>query len=133
MSMPLTSQQLAQLRAKLEARRPQLLAETEAGLEESETRAFDPTPERGIGESGEESVAAEQESLNLSMIGRDVEELRDIDGALARMADGTYGVCIDCGEDIPVARLMATPTAKRCLRDQEIYERTHATGGTPSL
>jgi RNA polymerase-binding protein DksA len=131
--MPLTSQQLAQLKGKLEARRPQLLAETDAGLQESETRAFDATPERDIGESGDESVADEQESVNLSMIGRDVEELRDVDDALARMAGGSYGVCIDCGEDIPFARLMAAPTAKRCLRDQETYERAHPGGGTPSL
>jgi DnaK suppressor protein len=33
------------------------------------------------------------------------------------MADGTYGTCVDCGEEIPVARLMAAPTARRCLRD----------------
>jgi RNA polymerase-binding transcription factor DksA len=95
--MPLTSQALAQLRAKLEARRPQLLTETDEGLEESQTRAFDAAPDRPIGESGEESVADEQESLNLSMIGRDVEELREIDAALARMADGSYGICVDCG------------------------------------
>ena len=131
--MAIAQRDLDELRARLEARRPRLLAETDQELAESETRAFDPIPERAIGESGEESTADEQESVNLSMLGRDVAELRDIDDALARMADGTYGICIDCGEEIPLARLRAEPAARRCLRDQEIYERTHPTGATPSL
>lgn len=131
--MALTERDLAQLRAKLEARRPQLLADTDAGLEESTSRSFAATPDRPIAESGDESVADEEEDRNLAMIGRDVVELRDIDDALARMADGTYGTCIDCGCEIPLARLHAAPTARRCIRDQEIYERTHAGGGAPSL
>jgi DnaK suppressor protein len=131
--MAISQRDLEPLRARLLARRAQLLAETDAGLAESETRSFSATPDRRISESGDESVADEEEDLNLSMIGRDVDELRDIDDALARMDDGTYGVCIACGEDIPLARLQATPTAKRCLRDQEIYERSHPGAGTPSL
>ena len=44
-----------------------------------------------------------------------VVELGDVEGALARVADGTYGVCVDCGRRIPVARLQARPTATRCV------------------
>lgn len=44
-----------------------------------------------------------------------VAELADIDAALARVADGSYGVCVDCGRAIPVARLRARPTATRCV------------------
>jgi RNA polymerase-binding protein DksA len=131
--MALTDRQLAQLRAKLEARRAQLLAEAQQGLDESATRSFAATPDRPIAESGDESVADEEEDLNLAMIGRDVNELHDIDGALARMDDGTYGQCTECGGEIPFARLEAYPTATRCVRDQEIYERTHAGRGMPTL
>ncbi|MFH8252399.1 TraR/DksA family transcriptional regulator [Microbacterium sp. B2969] len=42
-------------------------------------------------------------------------ELVDIDAASARLADGSYGVCIDCGRKIPAARLEARPTATRCV------------------
>jgi RNA polymerase-binding transcription factor DksA len=42
-------------------------------------------------------------------------ELADIDTALARVADGTYGVCAVCGTAIPAARLEARPTATRCV------------------
>ncbi|MEL5989837.1 TraR/DksA family transcriptional regulator [Microbacterium phosphatis] len=43
-------------------------------------------------------------------------ELRDIDAALERIDAGTYGVCEVCGEAIPEGRLLARPTAARCVR-----------------
>lgn len=42
-------------------------------------------------------------------------ELEDIQAALERIRLGRYGLCTDCGETIPAARLDAYPTAKRCL------------------
>ena len=62
-------------------------------------------------------------------LARDVAELRDILAAERRIADGSYGTCIDCGDAIPYARLAAYPTAKRCLRCQEIREATRAPSG----
>jgi RNA polymerase-binding transcription factor DksA len=71
--------------------------------------------------------------LNLSEVERDVEELRRISSALRRTSDGTYGLCADCDVVIPTARLEAEPTALRCVRCQELYEKTHAGTNTPSL
>lgn len=42
-------------------------------------------------------------------------ELTDIDAAFDRVADGTYGICRDCGQPIPAARLEIRPTADRCV------------------
>ena len=42
-------------------------------------------------------------------------ELADVDDALHRWAQGTYGVCAHCGRPIPAARLEARPTAVRCV------------------
>lgn len=42
-------------------------------------------------------------------------ELDETDAAIAGYVDGTYGVCTDCGEPIPAARLAARPTATRCV------------------
>ena len=39
-------------------------------------------------------------------------ELRDIDDALRRLDDGTYGLCVVCGRPIPDERLEANPTAR---------------------
>ena len=42
-------------------------------------------------------------------------EVEDIDAALDRIADGTFGRCGRCGEGIPLPRLRALPTARHCL------------------
>ncbi|PFG36718.1 TraR/DksA family transcriptional regulator [Flavimobilis soli] len=41
--------------------------------------------------------------------------LDEISAALARLDDGTYGVCEACGQPIPLDRLRARPTARRCV------------------
>ena len=47
--------------------------------------------------------------------------------ALHRVDTGTYGVCTDCGEKIPAARLRAKPEAIRCVECQIVYERSLGT------
>jgi RNA polymerase-binding protein DksA len=42
-------------------------------------------------------------------------EMAEIRAALKRIAEGTYGVCENCGAEIPAARLNALPTAVRCI------------------
>jgi DnaK suppressor protein len=55
---------------------------------------------------------------------RDWQELRDVDGALERIRQGTYATCTTCGTDIPAERLAAYPTAKRCVSCQTRHEQT---------
>ena len=43
------------------------------------------------------------------------EHLADIDAALARLADGSYGVCQACGQPIGAERLAARPAARTCI------------------
>ena len=45
-----------------------------------------------------------------------------VEAALARLDDGSYGVCVDCGKPIPDARLEVRPEAARCIEDQEKAE-----------
>lgn len=42
-------------------------------------------------------------------------EIGEIDDAVQRWEAGTYGVCIDCGRGIPIARLRVRPFATRCV------------------
>jgi len=51
--------------------------------------------------------------------------LRGIEQAIQRMAEGSYGTCIDCGEEIPRERLLAQPMAIRCASCQDMAERGH--------
>lgn len=41
--------------------------------------------------------------------------LADIDSALRRIDDGTYGTCVNCGREIPLQRLEAYPAASLCI------------------
>src|SRR5690242_3329558 len=41
--------------------------------------------------------------------------LADIDSALQRIDDGTYGTCVNCSQEIPIQRLEAHPTASLCI------------------
>jgi DnaK suppressor protein len=50
---------------------------------------------------------------------RDAILIRDIRAALARMAHGTYGICLDCEEPISAKRLAAVPWAALCIHCQE--------------
>src|SRR5262245_39443047 len=45
----------------------------------------------------------------------EIREIRQIDGALKRIAEGTYGICSQCGGDIDPKRLKAMPTATKCI------------------
>ncbi len=52
----------------------------------------------------------------------DTEELSDINEALKRILDGSFGKCVDCGNDIPEPRLEAMPSTLRCLDCQRQNE-----------
>ncbi len=56
----------------------------------------------------------------------DVAELEATEVALVRIAQGTYGVCQDCEADIPITRLLAFPSASRCIACQATAEKVSA-------
>ena len=56
---------------------------------------------------------------------RDHQELQDIEAALRRVQDGSYGVCTDCGGAVGLERLRAEPEAARCIECQRRHERTY--------
>jgi DnaK suppressor protein len=77
-----------------------------------------------------QSHADEAEVLRLDDLrGVEVEidraRLEDIRRAQRRMAEGSYGVCSDCAEDIPRERLLAQPTGIRCAACQAALEAGH--------
>ena len=49
--------------------------------------------------------------------------LAEIEGALGRIADGTYGTCVVCGREIDAERLEAVPYATLCIDDKRAQER----------
>ena len=60
---------------------------------------------------------------DMSIIDRVDAEIADVDRALRRLDDGTYGLCEACGRPIPKARLEIKPEARFCVDDQARAER----------
>ena len=63
-----------------------------------------------------------ERELEFALDAHESAELNQVQAAIDRLEAGTYGVCIDCGTDIAVARLQASPEAARCLACQEMTE-----------
>jgi RNA polymerase-binding transcription factor DksA len=100
-----TQDQLAQARAALETERSELHAQL---AEHGADVPFD----ENFADSGQ--VAAEQ-GEHRALLGSLKDALSDVDRALAKLDDGTYGKCEVCGEDIAEARLEAMPAARYCI------------------
>ena len=85
------------------------------------------------GDSGDESMANELADINVATLDHHIRDIRDIEAAFKRIKEGTFGACIDCGDDIAIERLQAFPTAKRCIVCQEKREREFVQEGHPTL
>jgi RNA polymerase-binding protein DksA len=128
----LDRQELYDFKDRLRERALQLRAEIRGTLEKSadETHADIVKDVRDMEDDSFSNLIVD---TRLAEIDRDAVELRRIDNAMRRIAEGSFGTCVDCGQEIPKPRLQAEPTAARCVRCQELYEKTHAGAATPSL
>lgn len=86
-----------------------------------------------VHDSEEESIADLLVDVDLAIIDRHIQEIREVEGAILRLSAGTYGRCIDCGDEIEAARLDAYPSAPRCLVCQSRLERGCTQSGHPGL
>lgn len=109
----LTQQQLAELRQILEQKRESLSDYQRS--EESADPAND--PERlSTNESGEEALEAYEMLESEALTGATKSMLEDIEAALVRMDEGTYGLDEETGEPIPYLRLKLFPWARTTVR-----------------
>ncbi len=75
-----------------------------------------------VQDSGDEALSLSMEKLQNSLQQSEIDEIRLIDEALARLNKGEYGLCIDCSENISERRLETFPYAARCIVCQEDFE-----------
>lgn len=113
---PLTTDQLALLRARLEQRLAALLRDAAPAVDVAdapapETSPLDRATVRLLGDLTRE--AADHHAT----------ELRQVRRALDRCADGSYGSCEECGLAIGASRLLARPEARLCIVCQTRAER----------
>lgn len=78
----------------------------------------------------EVQLSAERE-LALRNLTRESRLAREIRAALARIDEGSYGVCLKCEEEIKPRRLEAVPWAAYCVRCQEAAERQEGERSEP--
>ncbi|MEA2309079.1 MAG: hypothetical protein QOG86_2312 [Thermoleophilaceae bacterium] len=79
-------------------------------------------------DAGTETFEAELDETTLIILD---EEERRVAEARKAVEEGRYGVCIECGKEIPAARLEAIPETVRCVEDQRIYEARLRQRGAP--
>ena len=114
----LTAEVLAELRERLENRRTELRGEL-AGEDEQRSLGADAD---SVGDVADSSVDLQEVDIE-AVTGADLRtELADVERALAKMRQGTYGICEEGGEPIPLARLRALPTARYDARHQAEIE-----------
>lgn len=75
-----------------------------------------------VGSYADEAETVRLNDVRSAEIEVDRLRLNEIEQAQQRMADGRYGICVDCGEGIPRERLLARPMAIRCASCQVALE-----------
>lgn len=99
----------AAVRATLEREREHLRAQLGELVPGTDTSL---TFDENFADSGQ--VAAEQGEAQ-ALAGPLLVQLADVEGALAKLGDGTYGTCETCGDPIAEARLEAMPATRFCI------------------
>jgi len=108
-------QRLGEERAHRQSLAQRLRREESDPVESSELSKIDQHP----AELGTETFERELELTTLMIVEA---ELKDIDDALGKLEQGTYGVCEACGKPIDPERLEAKPWARFCVADQARIE-----------
>ncbi|HEX5514808.1 MAG TPA: TraR/DksA family transcriptional regulator [Gammaproteobacteria bacterium] len=124
MAANLSAKELREFEVLLRERHQKLRQEIHQALMESDDVHWQEMAGR-VHDSAEESVADLIIDLNIRQLDSQVQELYAVESALARQRNGTYGICVDCGQPIKVERLRAMPTAIRCIDCQSRHERDY--------
>src|ERR671913_619686 len=109
-----------ELKRMLEERQRELTTEVQGRIRG--VRADGAEKPHDVMDQGETSEVDIQEDIELALIQMKAETLNKINEALARLDDGTYGNCFECGDEIAQPRLRALPFAVRCKDCEEARE-----------
>jgi len=88
------------------------LRDEHRGSLDDEVEEVAPTNDNHLAETATATLGRE---IDYTLGENSEQVLGEIDAALQRIEDGTYGTCVNCGGEIPVARLEAQPWASLCI------------------
>jgi DnaK suppressor protein len=113
---------LIKMKTRLETKRDELRSSI-ANLTEANPTPTDPI-ESGLGSQDFEEVAVDflETQQEQSILVNEQALLTEVERALQRISDGTYGKCVTCGQPIPEKRLEAIPWAARDIKCEEQLE-----------
>jgi DnaK suppressor protein len=110
-----------ELKRILEERRREILSEVQEKMRDVRTEGASGEGQ-GVLDAAETSEADIQDDIEFALLQMKAETLQRIEEALARHAEGTYGYCFECGDEISERRLRALPFAVRCRECEEERE-----------
>lgn len=118
--MTLTKAQITKFKAELEKMRAQMLRVLEGA--EAEVKR----PDEATGYSQHQADQGTDDfdrTIGLQLTSQEYDILKQIDRALQKITEGTYGICDISGENIPIKRLEAMPYANLTVASKERMER----------
>lgn len=118
--MPLSKEQIAHFKARLLEMRSQITKLLEGAKKE----VASPDESKGYSQhSADEGTDDFVRNVNLEVTSKEFTLLRQIDRALEKIDEDTYGICDVSGEEIPIKRLEAIPYASMTVKAQEKLEK----------
>jgi len=118
--MPLKKSEIAVFKKRLEEMRSHVMRTIEGTKKE----VTSPDESKGYSQhSADEGTDGFVKNISLEVTSKEFGLLRQIDRALEKIEEGTYGVCDISGEEIPLKRLEAVPYATMTVKAQEKFEK----------
>lgn len=117
-----TRSRYQELRKMLEERRRELQAEVQGKMRDVRAEGSWGGKQSEVFDAVESSESDIQDELEFALIQMKSETLNKVTDALARLEQGDYGNCFECGEEIAEKRLRALPFAVRCKDCEEARE-----------
>lgn len=120
--MALTEKQLTELKEDLLTMKKQL--EKQASVKDTQTQDID-TDQVSFGDNhlAEYATKNVDQQTQIAESNLNNDQLEEVNEALNRIKNGTYGICVDTEKEIPFERLKAIPYAKRIIQAEENYQR----------
>ena len=118
--MPLTAEEIADFKARLLEMKAKLSNTLEGNAQEVKK------PNEATGYSqhqADQGTDTFDRTISLEVTTKEYKLLRQIDRALEKIEEASYGICDVSGEEIPLARLMAIPYATMTVKAQEKFEK----------
>jgi RNA polymerase-binding protein DksA len=128
----MNKKKVAPFRVALLTRRDEITADLNRLGQEMQWLGVEQEDERGsLGNHLAEDGSSVMEQERIGTVSEDLRDvLRQIESALARIADGTFGTCQRCGKPINEERLEAIPYVEFCIECQSFLERQRALYGS---